>query len=133
MSKNPGTVKFDQPNHGTTGTSTGKNPGKVPFEQPNKGTGKTSSKKTPTKLPFTQKTAAVTKSTTGKNPGKADFVQPSKGGSAPMPKTSTVASTANAKMTKQKAGKPVAPKTAALKKFKSTDDLVAYRKKKYGV
>ena len=50
-----------------------------------------------------------------------------------MPKETASAKTANAPMKKVKsAGTPVAPKTKALKSFKSTEELVAYRKKRYG-
>lgn len=134
MAKVPGKLGFSQPEHGTTGATTAKNKGKLGFEQPNKGTGKTSTKKSPGKLGFTQKTAPITKNSTAKNKGSAPFAQPKKGGSAAMPKETASAKTANAPMKKVSgSGKPVAPKTKSLKSFKSTDDLIAFRKKKFGV
>lgn len=126
MSKNPGKVGFSQPDHGKTGTTTAKNKGTVSFkQQPGRApAGGKTTKKNPSESKSDMKTTPKTGNSSAKNPGKVGFTQPSKGGSAPMPKASAGAIAPKAGGFKAKA---VAPK------FKGTDDLRAYRKKKYGV
>lgn len=128
MSKVPGTVGFTQPTHGSGKTTTAKNKSKVGFVQPNQGKGKTSAAKNKTNVPFSQPNHGSTKASTKKNPGTVGFVQPNpakKSTSMPKYEGKNIGKGANFKP----AGK-VAPSTG---KFKSTDDLVSYRKKKYGI
>lgn len=133
MSKVPGKAGFVQPTHGKGGTSSAKNKGAVAFKQGSASAGKagkTSSKKSPGKLGFTQKTTPNKGNSTAKNPGKVGFDQPN-------PAKKTVAMPVVGKMKSK-----VAPSGLDFKKpksvstpaggFKSTDQLVAYRKGKYG-
>lgn len=125
MSKVPGKVGFDQPSHGEGKTTTAKNKTKVGFTQPNHGTGKTSSKKNPSKVGFSQPSHGKGGTSTKKNPSKVGFDQPNRAGkTVSMPKYAGANVGKGAKV--KKAG-AVAPK------FTSTDALVAYRKKKYGI
>lgn len=126
MSKNPGKVGFMQPAHMKTGHSTGKNPSKLGFTQPGHGKGGTSSKKSPGKLGYTQPNHGKTGSSTAKNPAKVGFVQKVHGTPVKMPAASG-AGPVGAKMGKAKAPPAVGPK------MKSLDDVMAYRKKTYGV
>lgn len=129
MSKNPSNVSFTQPSHGTGKTSSAKNKSKVGFVQPNKGTGKNKSgmMNVPGKVPFSQPNHGVTKSSTKKNPGKVGFDQPN-----PAKKTTAMPKYEGknvGKGAKIRPAKDVAPKAG----FKSTEDLVKFRRKKYGV
>lgn len=132
MSKNPGTVGFDMPNHGTTGNSASKNKSEVGFEQnPARGkAGKTSSKKNASEVSFDQKTAKNTGNSTGKNPGQASFQQnPSNPGGPGAPREQDKGGVVQKKATKGSVGeaKPVGPKITSI------DQLVKMRKKKFGV
>lgn len=129
MKKVPGKLDFSQPSHGVTGSSSAKNPSKVSYAQPKREAGAVSAKKNPTNVPFTQKTAPFTPKSSAKNAASAPFAQPKKGGSAPMPKETAVAETANPAAKKAKGQPNVAPKA----KMKSISDVLNYRKKRYGM
>ena len=131
MSKTPGKVGFDQPNHGSKGTSAKKNKSEVGFAQrPAKAAGGTSSKKNPGSVPFTQKSAAFKGNKSKKTAGEAGFDQPNHGGSAPMPGVPDKTKVVQKKMTKEKRPQPnVGPSP----KFTSISSLMSYRKKKYNV
>lgn len=132
MSKNPSKVGFEQPNHGTTGSTTSKNKAKVGFEQPQAKAGKTTAAKNPGKLGFTQKSAPAKGSSTKKNAAKVGFEQPSHGGSAAMPRAADKQGVVQKKAAKTgKAPGSVGPSAGVT--MKSVDDLMAYRKKKFGV
>ncbi len=130
MSKVPAKVDFVQPKHGMGGTSSKKNPSKVDFKQPAPAAGKTSSKKSPGKLPFQQKTAAMTGSSSKKNAGKVGFDQKKHGGSAAMPAAPKAQKVAPPVGKFKKPGKVNPPAMAG--GFKSVDQVVAFRKGKYG-
>lgn len=130
MSKVPGTVGFDQPEHGKGKTSTAKNPGKLGFKQPKVAAGKTSTKKNPSKVGFSQPKHGTTANSKKKNKGTVGFDQPNRAGkTAKVPKFEGKSVGSG---TKIKSAKAVAPKAKG-GKMKSLDDVVAYRKKKHGV
>lgn len=131
MSKVAGTAPFKQPAHGQGKTSSAKNKGMASFQQnPARGkAGKTSSKKNPTNVSFQNDRDPAGKTSSKKNPGQASFVQPNpakKNATTPKWDAKNVGKGAKTK----KAGK-VAPPAGG--KFKSVDQVVAYRKSKYGI
>lgn len=130
MAKVPGKVGFDQPAHGTGATTSTKNKGNLGFKQPAKGTGGTSSAKNKGKVGFTQPDKGQGGTSSKKNAGNASFTQPNRAGkTASLPK-STNPGKVTAKAGKVKMPVNVAPKTG---KMGSVDDLLKYRKKKFGV
>lgn len=130
MGKVPANVSFKQPAHGHGKTTSAKNKSKVGFKQsPALGAaGKTSSKKNPSKVSFVQPSKGSGGKSSKKNAGKAGFEQPNRAG-----KTASTLKFEGKNIGKgakiKKAGN-VAPPAG---KFKSIDQVVAYRKKKYGV
>lgn len=130
MSKVPANVPFKQPAHGQGKTTSAKNKSKVPFQQnPARGAaGKTSAKKNKGTVGFVQPSKGSGGKSSKKNPGQVGFDQPN-----PAGKTAKVIKFEGKNVGKgakvKKAGN-VAPPAG---KFKSIDQVVAYRKKKYGI
>ena len=123
-----GKVDFKQPEHGQGGTSSAKNKSKVGFQQPSHGKGKNKSgmMNVKGKVGFDQPSHGKGGTSSKKNPGKVGFQQPNPAKKSVGTGVSVKGYT-GAKMGKAKGAPKVAPK------MKSMDDVLAYRKKTYGV
>lgn len=130
MGKVPATVPFKQPMHGQGKTTSAKNKSKVGFKQNPaiKGAGKTSSKKNKSEVSFVQPSKGSGGKSSKKNPSKVGFEQPNRAG-----KTASTLSFEGKNVGKGAKVKPAGKVAPPAGKFKSIDQVVAYRKKKYGV